>query len=259
MNRERHFKRARLVRGGRWRTINKYEIRKDKNYWKKHSWKNRKLNDKETKQIIKNKKLCKRYPFLIPRNRWTDKVSWLLRPYDHTEWDEMPKGWRKAFGDQLLEDLRDALLKDGGSRALLSFRIEQLKEKYGDLRLYHNYYSPTVSRVINTYEVVSEHVCIQCGKLDTPNVNIYGWWSPVCKECFNERSWNSKEDTYDKCVHASYTTEFWKTEGELQNPFQIPISYTVRSWSKDKGEQENLVDIHETVQKIRWHNRKWRK
>ncbi len=44
-----------------------------------------------------NQKLIERFPFLIPRNRWTGKVPEDY-DYSYTELDSMPDGWRKAFG-----------------------------------------------------------------------------------------------------------------------------------------------------------------
>ena len=64
-----------------------------------------------------NKELCKRYPFLIPRNVWSDKVSWMrdkgyIARHGHREYDRTKKydytlaegfsdGWWKAFGMEL--------------------------------------------------------------------------------------------------------------------------------------------------------------
>ena len=47
-----------------------------------------------------NQKLIERFPFLIPRNRWTGKVPEDY-DYSYTELDSMPDGWRKAFGEQM--------------------------------------------------------------------------------------------------------------------------------------------------------------
>lgn len=57
-----------------------------------------------------NRRLTEKYPFLIPRNRWTDVIS---KDYDYTytELDAMPDGWRWAFGEQMCEEIRNALLK----------------------------------------------------------------------------------------------------------------------------------------------------
>ena len=50
--------------------------------------------------IESNHKLIERFPFLIPRNRWTGKVPEDY-DYSYTELDSMPDGWRKAFGEQM--------------------------------------------------------------------------------------------------------------------------------------------------------------
>ena len=82
----------------------------------------------ERRRIIReNKDLCERYPFLIPWNRWSgDPVS--DYEYRYTELDNMPEGWRRAFGLRMCEDLRNALIDDND---LDRWRIVQLKEKYG--------------------------------------------------------------------------------------------------------------------------------
>lgn len=94
-----------------------------------------------------NRELCRRYPFLIPSNRWsgkriTDAVGggyWPGNPsavpeydYEYTELDEMPDGWRIAFGEQLCEELREELEKTG---RMDEYRIVQIKEKFG---MYHS-------------------------------------------------------------------------------------------------------------------------
>ena len=37
---------------------------------------NKKERKKRKTIIIQNRKLCRRYPFLIPHNRWRDKIAW---------------------------------------------------------------------------------------------------------------------------------------------------------------------------------------
>lgn len=75
-----------------------------------------------------NKELIERYPFLLPRNVWTDKVDEDF-DYSWTLLDEMPDGWRKAFGEMVCEEIRNELLRFG-EKALEEYRIEQIKEKY---------------------------------------------------------------------------------------------------------------------------------
>lgn len=57
-----------------------------------------------------NQKLIERFPFLIPRNRWTGKIPEDY-DYSYTELDSMPDGWRKTFGEQMCEDIREELVR----------------------------------------------------------------------------------------------------------------------------------------------------
>lgn len=76
---------------------------------------------------MRNKKLVKKYPFLLPRNVWTGKVP---KDYDYTytEYGCLSKGWKAGFGEFWLEDLREALIK---TNFMDKFMFMELKEKYG--------------------------------------------------------------------------------------------------------------------------------
>lgn len=144
-----------------------------------------------------NRKLCEKYPFLIPRNRWSGmRITeaqgggyWPGSPekipeydWERTELDEMPDGWRKAFGEQLCEELKQELLSAGGQEALDNYMIIQIKEKFGYLRWYDNGCTERwFSEILPKYENLSERTCIHCGK---PAAFIStGWISPWCEEC----------------------------------------------------------------------------
>lgn len=145
----------------------------------------------------RNRKLCERYPFLIPSNRWSGmRITeaegggyWPGDPeeipeynYEFTELDDMPDGWRIAFGEQMCEELKQELLKSGGEKALNDYRIVQIKEKYGYLRWYDNGCTERWCReILPKYEALSERTCIRCGKPAT--LISTGWISPWCDEC----------------------------------------------------------------------------
>ena len=121
--------------------------------------------------------------------RWYNIIKWidekildniLILP-GHTEWDAMPEGWNKAFGKQYLKELKKQLKKD---KMLYKFRIMDLKEKFGSLRLYVNYGSKELYNIIDKYESLSYKTCIRCGKPATKYSK--GWISPYCDDCFNE-------------------------------------------------------------------------
>lgn len=88
--------------------------------------------DKEL-MIEYNKALINEYPFLLPRNRWTDKVSDNYN-YSYTELDMgLPNGWRIAFGDDICREIKEELVK---YNFLDKYRITQIKEKWGYLHWY---------------------------------------------------------------------------------------------------------------------------
>ena len=128
-------------------------------------------------QRIKDK-LIERFPFLIPRNRWTGKVPEDY-DYSYTELDSMPDGWRKAFGEQMCEDIREELVR---AEYLDQYRITQIKEKYGTLCWYDFGCTERMLRdIIPKYEHLSARTCIRCGNPAT-KVST-GWISPYCDTC----------------------------------------------------------------------------
>lgn len=125
-----------------------------------------------------NKQLCEKYPFLLPRNRWTGKVP-ADYDYSYTELDDMPDGWRKAFGEKMCEEIKQELEEKG---ILHQYRISQIKEKYGELCWYDFGCTTKILReIIPKYEKLSTRTCIKCGK---PATRItLGWISPYCDDC----------------------------------------------------------------------------
>lgn len=138
-----------------------------------------------------NKKLCEKYPFLLPRNRWTG----LVHPdydYSFTELDSMPTGWKKAFGEQMCEEIKQELEDKG---ILDKYRISQIKEKYGMLCWYDfGCTEKMLHEIIPKYEELSKHTCICCGKPAT-KVTL-GWISPYCDECCPMNEYATPIDEY---------------------------------------------------------------
>ena len=161
-----------------------------------------------------NKELCMKYPFLIPRNRWSGKRItdgagfWPGNPeavpeydWDHTELDQMPDGWRKAFGEQLCAELKTELEQEKEIVRIITDKnpdqmkmkcclwtrdaVRQLiKEKYGMLRWYDNGNTKEGYRIIGKYVAISKRTCICCGEPAT--VIATGWISPFCDKCLPE-------------------------------------------------------------------------
>jgi len=138
------------------------------------------MEENKEMKIEENKKLIEEFPFLLPRNRWTDEVS---KDYDYsyTELDAMPPGWRKAFGIQMCQEIKNALIK---ANYLDDYRITQIKEKYGTLRWYDNGHPKEVGDIITKYDFLSMCYCVQCGNPARYVSN--GWVNYYCEDCKNK-------------------------------------------------------------------------
>lgn len=114
----------------------------------------------------------------------------------YTEIDAMKgecPGWYKRFGKQLLVDMKKQLKKD---KMLYSFRIMQIKEKWGRFCLYCGSASREMYQLIGKYEEMSEHICIDCGKDADVITSPYGWMCPYCNECYENNHKNQVIDRY---------------------------------------------------------------
>jgi hypothetical protein len=107
--------------------------------------------------------------------------------------------------------------------------------------MYTNGVPKEVNNVINKYEAISESICIHCGSIHAQPVNEYGWWLPVCKEC-----WDKNNIKYSKRGYKTkdYTEVADEAYPELKDYYEY--SYY------NNGENETVrVDISDTTDKIR--------
>ena len=183
--------------------------------------------------IEDNKKLIEEYPFLLPRNRWTDKIPEDY-DYSYTELDSMPDGWREAFGEFICRDIKNELLKIS-NKALDNFRIIDIKEKYGSLRFYCTETNREISMIIAKYEYLSQFICLECGKFEAHTFN-YGWIFTLCDDCFKnllkKQSNNSNYNIFK----------------EKDEPLENEIIYEIYS----NGKKETIhINLEDTIKEIR--------
>ena len=128
--------------------------------------------------MMSNKELIEKYPFLICKNRWTGEP---IDGYeDVTELEALPVGWKKAFGEQLCEEIQNELNKMDPVLAS-DYRILQIKEKYGSLCWYSNWTTMEIDKILRKYEKISERTCSYCGEPATHYT--LNWISPYCSNC----------------------------------------------------------------------------
>jgi hypothetical protein len=199
--------------------------------------KTKKERKKEKQTKLKNKKLCKKYPFIVPRNVWSGKIP---DDYDYsfTEYDAIMRGWRIGFGKFWLEDLRQACIE---TNYLDKLYFAQIKEKYGELNTYPNAAPRKVYDVIHKYEAISESVCCVCGSPRAGIVDCYGWFQSMCKDCWNKN--NQRISKYGFKL-KSYEDVMDSEDPKLSDTYYYNTTTGNGEWKKVG------VDISETTNKI---------
>ena len=112
--------------------------------------------------------------------------------------DDMPEGWRIAFGDLLCEEL-DSVLRDSG--LVEDFSVYQIKEKFGKLCMYVSHYTQEINDILDKYSAISKNVCIMCGRPDVSTMRSETWIAPYCEDCFYDRPF-SYLDIYEDMKYA---------------------------------------------------------
>ena len=128
-------------------------------------------------KCVRNYFFCLHYPFIRSRNVWTGKPT----GYYSTWYEDIPKGWRIAFGKQFLKDMKKCLKKN---HELRSFRFHEIKEKWGRLCLYCGSATEETHKLLEKYGDLSEEYCYFCGK--PTKYLTQGYELFLCEECFEK-------------------------------------------------------------------------
>ena len=132
-------------------------------------------------EIVENRWDSKRWKFVYNCLKYLEKfiaIFHIIPTHSLHTW--IPDGWRKAFGTQMWKEVRHELYKSGGWKAVYSFRITDIKEKWGALQVYVCSAPANVYKVLQKYEYISTRTCIVCGELATCETPIEYWKCPYC-------------------------------------------------------------------------------
>lgn len=201
------------------------------------------------KQRKRKKKIQMRNKRLIKKYYWLKPLSWnsrYIKDYDYSwiEWGWCP-GWDKTFGQMYMDELGAAIKEDN----IKNFRILQIKEKFGQARLYCNIYNEKIDQIIQKYEFISENICMNCG-CESPMLDD-GWLYTYCFDCYKKICRRREE----------YSNRTPKTDEEIRKTYNditvendtgvIPETYTIRKYTPNDGHEDIIYDISDTVKKIR--------
>lgn len=184
--------------------------------------------------VEENKALVEKYPILVRKNVYTGKP--IDDSYECTYLDAMNKGWLKAFGIPMIEDIQNEV-NTWPQTERDNFYFMDIKEKFGELRVYTSHMTGKLFEILEAYCAISRNVCVICGKLDVPMVTR-GWISPYCRDCALNADLDTL-DEYDEVVR--------------DKPKDIVNTLTFITGNKGK-EVKQTIDISEYVKKVRDYN-----
>ena len=99
------------------------------------------------------------------------------------EWlEQLPDGWRIAFGNQLVDDIIALVKKHNFEN---EYEVLQIKEKFGGLGWYEGRVPPEMyiehCNLMHDYEHMSYRTCVVCGNAAEAPKGMYD--QPICDEC----------------------------------------------------------------------------
>ena len=120
------------------------------------------------------------------REELVNKYPWLKEQSLVHSWaDQIPEGWNIAFGELFFEDLDKAIKESYPDGIPDTFHIQDIKEKWGKLRVYLTQETDKIRDVLYIYEYLSSFVCIVCGApYPFAQMTYDGWVMPLCERCY---------------------------------------------------------------------------
>lgn len=202
---------------------------------------------RKARQKISNhlrvKKIIKKYGnWIAVHNDWTGKI---IPDCEITEYDAFTHGWADLW-HMCIKELNPIIHRLGLENSLY---FVQIKEKFGELRVYTNMCVDEVENVIDKYTAISSHVCQWCGRPDSPISTGY-WIECRCKVC---------DDKVQK-KHGAYKTPYNERFDIDPTHCSIPDTYGYTRYENGKKE-DVTVDISDTVKEYRerWERKVHRK
>ena len=95
-------------------------------------------------------------------------------------------------------------------------QIFQIKEKWGQLCVYLNFYTDEISKLIDTAEEEASNTCELCGSKENVGMAYEGWLTTECHDCM--KKWCQKNERPHRWKRNSDNKIYWinaNTEDEL--------------------------------------------
>lgn len=123
---------------------------------------------------------------------------------------ECGKGWYELI-DPILNYIIEYNKKQ--KREEDKIEVTQIKEKFGRLRIYTNFVTKELDKMIDDAEDESAQICELCGKREDIGQTM-GWITTICRSCVLK---STKDNQYPKQWY-SYNDKkaYWVIDGEIK-------------------------------------------
>lgn len=123
--------------------------------------------------------LLKKYPMIfsgVDPNHGSD-MPWGI---------ECGDGWYLIL-ERLCQEIRGRVVKHHAPQV----KFTQIKEKFGELRIYYSGCDKHVDELIDLAVIASKSVCEMCGAQGASQRTCHGWIKTLCTDCLNSINRNS--------------------------------------------------------------------
>lgn len=69
-------------------------------------------------------------------------------------------------------------------------QIDQVKEKFGTLRIYYHPHNDRADAILKITEQIASETCEVCGASAARNQPVFGWWKTLCVGCVKTQKKN---------------------------------------------------------------------
>ena len=114
---------------------------------------------------------------------------------------ECGEGW-KCLYEPIIEWIKNYNVNKPKEEQI---EIHQIKEKFGGLRFYCNFYTDELKEMIRNAEQESFRVCEFCGTKENVGHTISGWYTTCCENCITEMSVKNKREYRWQDINNSVT------------------------------------------------------
>ncbi len=107
---------------------------------------------------------------------------------------ECGDGWYGIIFDAF-DKIQKHLNKIRNWKLRKEFRVVQVKEKFGGLRIYCNYETEYISDVIDEAVEIAYQTCELCGTTNNVDMRLVnGWYSTLCEKCAKSKEEEIKKE-----------------------------------------------------------------